>query len=99
MISVVLIFTVFTAALIVATLGVLRKLGAAGSTLPVTAEWIDELSTDRYRPMMRLLDSREIEFLRTQTGFTPGMESKLRARRCQIFRGYLRCLDMDFQRV
>jgi hypothetical protein len=27
------------------------------------------------------------------------MEAKLRAQRCQIFRGYLRCLDMDFQRV
>jgi hypothetical protein len=27
------------------------------------------------------------------------MGSRLRAQRCQIFRGYLRCLDMDFQRV
>jgi hypothetical protein len=27
------------------------------------------------------------------------MESKMRAQRCQIYRGYLRCLAMDFQRV
>jgi hypothetical protein len=65
----------------------------------VTAEWIDDLSPERYRPMMRLLDSGDIEFLRSQEGFTPKMESKMRAQRCQIYRGYLRCLEMDFQRV
>jgi hypothetical protein len=27
------------------------------------------------------------------------MESKLRKQRCQVFRGYLRCLNSDFQRV
>ncbi|MCX6628729.1 MAG: hypothetical protein NTW28_14005, partial [Candidatus Solibacter sp.] len=64
-----------------------------------TAEWIDELSTDRYRPMMRLLDSGDIEFLRSQAGFTPKIESELRAQRCQVFCGYLRCLNMDFKRV
>ena len=99
MISVILISIVLLAALILATVAVVRRLGSADRSLPVTAEWIDELSTDRYRPMMRLLDSRDIEFLRSQAGFTPKMESKLRAQRCQIFRGYLRCLDMDFQRV
>jgi hypothetical protein len=99
MISVILISAVLLAALILATVAVLRRLGSADCTLPVTAEWIDELSTDRYRPMMRLLDSREIEFLGSQAGFTTKMGSRLRAQRCQIFRGYLRCLDMDFQRV
>jgi hypothetical protein len=99
MTSVILISTVVLAALLLATVGVLRKLGSANLSLPVTAEWIDELSTDRYRPMMRLLDSRDLEFLRSQAGFTPKMESKLRAQRCQIFRGYLRCLDEDFKRV
>jgi hypothetical protein len=99
MISVIVISIVVLAALILATVAVLRKLGSADPSLPVTAEWIDELSTDRYRPMMRLLDSGDIEFLRSQAGFTPKMESKLRAQRCQIFRGYLRCLNMDFKRV
>lgn len=99
MTSVLSISFVVLAALVLATVMVLRKLGSADRSLPVTAEWIDELSTGRYRPMMRLLDSGDIEFLRSQPGFTPKMESKLRAQRCQIFRGYLRCLNMDFKRV
>ena len=96
---VIAISIVFLAVPILATVALLRKLASANRSLPVTAEWIDQLSTDRYRPAMRLLDSRDIEFLRSQAGFTPKMEAKLRAQRCQIFRGYLRCLDMDFQRV
>jgi hypothetical protein len=76
-----------------------RDLARAESALPVTARWINELSTDRYRPMMRLLDSSDIDFLRSQPGFTTQMESRLRAQRCQIFRGYLRCLQLDVKRV
>src|ERR1039457_2906817 len=87
MISTIVIFAVILAALLLAGVTGLRKLGAADRTLPVTAEWIDELSTDRYRPMMRLLDASEIDFLRSQGGFTTKKESKLRAKRCQIFRG------------
>jgi len=49
--------------------------------------------------MMRLLDSSDIAFLRSQAGYTPKMESRLRAQRCQIFRGYIRCLDKDFRQV
>jgi hypothetical protein len=99
MLLVIAISIVFLAVPILATVALLRKLASANRSLPVTAEWIDQLSTDRYRPAMRLLDSRDIEFLRSQAGFTPKMEARLRAQRCQIFRGYLRCLDMDFQRV
>src|SRR5260370_42451301 len=99
MISVMVISAVVMAALILATVVVFRKLGSANRSLPVTAEGIDELSADSYRPMTRLLDSRDIEFLRSQAGYTPKMETKLRPQRCQIFRGYLRCLDMDFKRV
>jgi hypothetical protein len=76
-----------------------RKVAFRGSSLPLTAEWIDELSIERYRPMMRLLDGGDLEFLRSQPGFTPRMATRLRIQRCQIFRGYLRCLNSDFQRV
>jgi hypothetical protein len=86
-------------ALLVGLILALRNLALAESSLPVTAGWINELSTDRYRPMMRLLDTSDIEFLRTQPGFTPEMETRLRAQRCQVFRTYLRCLELDFQRV
>src|ERR1035441_4065747 len=99
MISALTIFMIILVALILGIGALVRMLGSTDRSLPVTAEWIDDLSTDRYRPMSRLLDSRDIEFLRSQAGFTPKMESRMRAQRCQIFRGYLRCLDMDFQRV
>ena len=67
--------------------------------LPVTAEWINDLSIDRYRPMVRLLDGEDLDFLRTQPGFTPRMAARLRTQRAQIFRGYVRCLNADFARV
>jgi hypothetical protein len=65
----------------------------------LTAEWIDELSSDRYRPMMRLLDPGEIDFLRSQPGYSWQIESQLRAQHRQVFRGYLRCLQADFGRI
>ena len=82
-----------------AVIALIRRLGYSSSTLPVTAEWIEDLSADRYRPMLRLLDAADIDFLRSQPGFTRTMEVTLRAQRCRIFRGYLKCLDNDFSRV
>jgi len=86
-------------ALVAATVILIRKMNGGGYSLPVTAEWINDLSTEQYRPMLRLLDSADIEFLRSQPGYSAEMESKLRQQRCQVFRGYLRCLNSDFQRV
>ncbi|HTS26233.1 MAG TPA: hypothetical protein VMH81_10195 [Bryobacteraceae bacterium] len=77
----------------------LRKIGGGCASLPVTAEWIDELSVERYRPMMRLLDGEDLDFMRSQPGFTPKMATRLRVQRCKIFLGYLRCLNEDFRRV
>src|SRR5271166_6601390 len=75
-----------------------RKLSSPGSSLPVTAEWIEALSLEHYRPMMRLLDGQDISFLRSQPGYTPAMARNLRMQRCRVFRGYLRCLSADFSR-
>ena len=86
-------------ALLLALRLLIRKVAVTGGRLPVTAEWIDELSIERYRPMMRLLDGEDLDFLRSQPGFTPRMATRLRIQRCQIFRGYLRCLSADFGRV
>jgi hypothetical protein len=86
-------------ALIAALVFLMRAMAGERHSLPVTAEWINDLSTEQYRPMFRLLDSADIEFLRSQPGYTPAMETKLRQQRCQVFRGYLRCLQGDFQRV
>jgi len=76
-----------------------RKLTFTETSLPLTAEWIDELSIERYRPMMHLLDAGDVEFLRSQPGFAPGMAAQLRLERCRVFRGYLLSLRTDFQRV
>ncbi len=47
-------------------------------------------------PMIRLFDARDIEFLRTVTGYTARMETGFRRRRCSIFREYLRSLRTEF---
>ncbi len=77
----------------------LRRVTASRESLPVTPTWIDELSIERYRPMMRLLDTDDEAFLRSQPGFTPRMIRQLRCQRAQMFQGYLRCLSLDFNRI
>jgi hypothetical protein len=95
---------VISASIVVALLAALlvmvrRALSTGGDLLPLNAEWIDELSIERYRPMMRLLDESDVEFLRSQPGFTPRMAAALRTQKERIFRGYLRCLCADFHQV
>jgi hypothetical protein len=50
------------------------------------------LSTDRYRPMLRLLSDDDLAFVSADSK----MYKKLRARRRDLFRGYLRCLTRDY---
>jgi hypothetical protein len=78
---------------------VFRQIAGIDSRLPVTVEWMDTLSVERYRPMLRLLDQGDLSFLKSQPGFKPGMASRLRRQRCNIFRGYLRNLAADFGRT
>jgi hypothetical protein len=99
MLSVVILLVAVLVVLIAVLAIVIRNLGTSGQVLPVTAEWIEELSIERYRPMLRLLDSEDLEFLRSQPGYSPRVEANLRAQRCQIFRDYLRSLNADFRRV
>ena len=67
--------------------------------LPLTVDWIEELSTERYRPMLRLLDPDELTFLRGQPGFEGGDEVRFRSERARIFRAYLHSLETDFERM
>jgi hypothetical protein len=76
-----------------------RRLGSDHQLLPVTIGWLSELSTERYRPMLRLLDATDFQFLRAQKGFTSEMERRLRRQRVQAFRGYLLLLVADFDRI
>ena len=72
---------------------------ASPEPLPVTAAWIEELSSERYRPMLRLLDRQDLEFLRVQPGFTARMATEFRMQRCRAFREYLQQMDGDFKRI
>jgi hypothetical protein len=62
-------------------------------------DWLYQLSVDRYRPMLRLLDERDFLMLRSQPGFTPDMTERVRLQRCKIFSQYLSSLNSDFQKV
>jgi hypothetical protein len=61
----------------------LRSAGAGSSLL---------LGADRYRPMLRLLSNEDLAFVSTDAR----LQRKLRARRRDLFRGYLRCLTRDY---
>jgi len=97
--SVILLSILGCIAVAAGVLFAIRKMAPRPETLPVTADWIEELSMDRYRPMLRLLDESEIRSLQAQPGFTPKMAATFRRQRCQIFRGYLRSLHGDFGRI
>jgi hypothetical protein len=86
---------------LVLTLAILlvRRLGTGSECLPVTTEWLEDLSDDRYRPMLRMLEESDFRFLRAQKGFTPAMEKRLRGQRVEVFHGYLKMLEGDFKRV
>ena len=77
----------------------LRQIRWGGTSLPITADWITELSAERYRPMSRLLQLDDLTVLQSQPGFTAAHASQFRTRRAQVFRGYLRCLHADFSRI
>lgn len=76
----------------------IRKFAFPRVTLPVTTDWIDDLSIERYRPMLRLLDDEELRFLRSQR-FTPDIIAQFRRQRCQVFRACLCSLSVDFGRI
>jgi len=86
-------------ALAAAVVWVIRWSAPSAGALPVTATWIEELSLDRYRPMLRILAADDFDALRSQPGYSREMLASLRRQRCQIFRQYLRALRLDFARV
>ena len=76
-----------------------RSARLAASELPTTTDWLEDLSIERYRPMLRLLDEEDLRLLRQQPGFTPRMAARFRAQRCRMVRGYLRSMQVDFARI
>src|SRR5579871_527953 len=76
-----------------------RRLIAGPKSLPVSVNWINDLSVSRYRPMERLLCEDDYRFLASQPGFDPRALRRMRSERRKIFRGYLACLSRDFSLV
>ena len=57
------------------------------------------LSPEKYRPMERLLLEDDFQFLSAQAGYSPRLGRRFRAERRRVFRGYLRALRKDFDRL
>ena len=58
-----------------------------------------ELPLGKYRPMERLLQKEDFQFLEGQPGYSAGLGRRFRTERRRVFRGYLKCLKSDFGRV
>jgi hypothetical protein len=56
-----------------------------------------EERVENYAPMLRMLNREELRFLRSQPGFTPQMEARLRQQRAAMFLMYLKSLEVDFR--
>jgi hypothetical protein len=82
---------VFTAALVWIWLGFRNSAGNShGDVRP-------GFSLARYQVMDRLLSARDLQFLATQPGFTPGKRARWKRDSLRLFRRYLRDLTRDFQ--
>jgi hypothetical protein len=75
------------------------RLLRADHAAPVDAAWLAAFSPARYLPMVRLLGTEDLAFLRAQPGFTPARGRRFRAERRTVFRKYLRSLARDFERL
>lgn len=58
-----------------------------------------EFSSERYRPMLRLVDGSDLTFLKSHPAATPKMVARLRKQHVEAFRSYVSCLETDFQAV
>jgi hypothetical protein len=66
-----------TVALAVALAFLFARLASSAGRPPIDPESWKYFSADRYRPLTRLLDPVDIEFLRAQPGYQPGLEREL----------------------
>lgn len=76
-----------------------RRLASRVDARPSTPEWLHGFSLASYKPLERLFSEDDFEFLASQSGYRPEMTRRLRKERKQIFRGYLKELVTDFNRL
>ena len=60
---------------------------------------LSEVRVEKYRPMARLMSAEDIQFLRSQPGYQPSMERRLRAERRGLMRQYLCEMEADFNAI
>jgi len=76
-----------------------RKLTSSERREALPGDLESIFAPSRYKPMERLLDPLDREFLASQPSYSRRMGRRFRANRIAAFRGYARCLGKDFSRV
>jgi hypothetical protein len=61
--------------------------------------WLDEFTIERYRPLERLLDPGDMQFVKCHSGYTPSLGKKLASSRRAAARLFLTELTSDFDRM
>jgi hypothetical protein len=97
--NIVLFIGALLAGVVLAVLGTLLRMVLSRQSGEFSLDQCLEFRMDRYRPMERLLDESDFEFLASQPGYTPSLGRRLRSERRKIFRSYLRCMKKDFDRI
>ena len=96
----ILVAVAVVVALLIALFALLfRALLSRPDQTACTLEWLDTFSLENYAPMERLLDRGDVAFLASQPGYRPEVGKRLMTERRKIFRGYLRLLTQDFNRL
>jgi hypothetical protein len=92
-------FSIAAVLLVVAFVFVFFRLASQFDPESVAPEWLDEFSLDQYAPMLRLLDPSDIEFLKRQPGYHPGLAENLLRERRKALAGYLELMLADFNQL
>jgi hypothetical protein len=61
--------------------------------------WLDEFTIERYRPIERLFDPDDLQFVKCHSGYTPSLGKKLASSRRAAARLFLTELTYDFDRM
>lgn len=79
---------------------ILWKMRPAGACAASRTDWLNEFSTERYRPMLRLVDdTADPHWIDFQSSLSPKHADQYRHQRCRILRGYLQEMSRDFERM
>lgn len=71
----------------------------SGRSKDVSVEWLTKFRPERYRPLERLLSDSDFRFIEGQPGYDPRIARRLRRRRIEVFRRYLKQMERDFRRL